>query len=360
MMIKRSTILRWLREDDPVLLNELWQQADTLRHESVGDEVHLRGLVEISNYCVRSCTYCGLRVGHSQLPRYRLSETEILACAHQAVAFGCGTLVMQSGEDYGLEAGWLAELIRRIKAETPLAVTLSLGERHEHEFKLWRQAGADRYLLRFETSNRALYDRIHPPLPGRTSDRPAILKQLRGLGYEIGSGIMIGIPGQTYHDVADDIELFQTLDPDMIGAGPYLPHPDTPLGQNAAQLNAPAGLQVPNTEAMAYRAIALTRMACPKANIPSTTALATLNPDQGRELGLQRGANVVMPNLTPLKYRRLYEIYPAKACILESAENCQRCMMQRIATIGRIRGSGRGDSPSYRERMPVDGKRKQR
>jgi biotin synthase len=341
----RQEIIDWLREDDPGRLEALWRQADLARRENVGDEVHLRGLLEISNHCARDCLYCGLRASSAALPRYRLTADEILEGARQAAAFGYGTVVMQSGEDYSIAADWLAGLIRTIKAETPLAVTLSLSERPDRDLRLWREAGADRYLLRFETSNRLLYDRIHPPLGKLPSDRVALLRHLRGLGYEIGGGVMAGIPGQTYDDLADDIELFAWLDLDMIGVGPFLPHPNTPLGADAAAFMAPEGEQAPNSELMAYKMVALARLACPKANIPSTTALATLNQVEGRELGLQRGANVVMPNLTPVKYRALYEIYPGKACIGETAEACRACLEGRIAAIGRRIGAGRGDSP---------------
>jgi biotin synthase len=172
-----------------------------------------------------------------------------------------------------------------------------------------------------------------------------MLGTLRRLGYEVGSGIMIGIPGQTYDDVADDIELFARLGLDMIGVGPYLRHPDTPLADRAAWPDAPQGQQAPASEEMTYKVIALARLACPRANIPATTALATLNAHAGRELGLRRGANVVMPNLTPPKYRALYEIYPDKACIAETAQSCHYCLGARLAAIGRRPGRGRGDSP---------------
>jgi biotin synthase len=342
--MNRNEILNWLREEDKQRLEDLWRLADTVRHENVGDEVHLRGLIEISNYCVRRCAYCGIRADNRDLKRYRMSETEIMACVRQAVDFGYGTVVMQSGEDYGTRTDWLAGVIRRIKAETPLAVTLSLGERPDEDLIAWREAGADRYLLRFETSNRTLYDRIHPPLAGKRSDRIAILRKLQEVGYEAGSGVMIGIPGQTYEDLADDIELFRRLDLDMIGVGPYIPHPHTPLWQRLAELSAPDGEQVPNTEGMTYKVIALTRLVCPMANIPSTTALATLNKESGRETGLARGANVVMPNLTPPAYRALYEIYPAKACLYETPIHCHGCLQGRILSMGRKIGTGHGDS----------------
>jgi biotin synthase len=275
-----------------------------------------------------------------------MTAGEILECARQAVGFGYGTVVLQSGEDDGIATDWMAALVRRIKAETPLAVTLSVGERPDGDLAAWRDAGADRYLLRFETSDRALYERIHPPAAGRRSDRIAILRTLRELGYETGSGVMIGIPGQTCETLADDILLFRELDLDMIGVGPLIAHPDTPLGQHAAELQARDGQQVPATELMAYKVVALTRIACPWTNIPSTTALASLNRAEGRELGLQRGANVVMPNLTPARYRALYEIYPAKVCISETADDCRGCIRRRIESIGRTIARGPGHSPN--------------
>ena len=164
----------------------------------MGDEVHLRGLIELSNYCVRACGYCGLRAANREIERYRMSADEILDCAGKAREYGYGTVVLQSGEDYGIHTGWMAELVTRIKRETDLAVTLSLGERPDDDLELWRAAGADRYLLRFETSDDELYRLIHPDLPGRRSDRFAILATLKRLGYEAGSGIMVGIPGQTW------------------------------------------------------------------------------------------------------------------------------------------------------------------
>jgi len=350
--MKFGEILAWLRETDPTRLSHLWRLADSTRQQYVGGEVHLRGLIEFSNYCVRLCAYCGLRAPNTALSRYRMSAEEIMACVRQAVSYGYGTVVLQSGEDPGVTKDWLADLVRRIKAETPLAVTLSVGERSDEEFQAWREAGADRYLLRLETSNRALYDRLHPARPGSTSDRIAMLRRLREMGYEIGSGVMIGIPGQTYEDLARDLVLFSELDLDMIGVGPFLVHPDTPLGDPSFRPLVPDGDQVPADELTTYKVIALARLACPRANIPSTTALATLNRRNGRELGLVRGANVLMPNLTPSKYRTLYEIYPNKACIRETAEGCFECVRQRIAAIGRQVGAGPGPSAKDRQKQP--------
>jgi biotin synthase len=331
----KAEILGWLRENDPHRLETLWRRADETRERHVGNAVHLRGLVEISNHCARQCTYCGLRAPNHSIQRYRMEADEILAAANQAVQFGYGTLVMQAGEDYGITAAWMSGVIRRVKSETPLAVTLSLGERTEEELALWREAGADRFLLRFETSDRALFDRIHPPLGGRACDRIALLRRLQALGYETGSGIMVGIPGQTLESIAGDIALFRKLDLDMIGIGPFIPHPQTPLGTVPGE---PVG----DLERLTYKAVALTRLVCPTANIPATTALATINKHNGRELGLKRGANVFMPNLTPQKYRRLYEIYPAKACIDETGQACQSCLTLRIHAIGREIGRGPG------------------
>jgi biotin synthase len=342
-MMRRDEILRWLLEDDETRLEGLWQQADRVRRESVGDEVHLRGLIEISNYCVRQCGYCGLRFGNKELERYRMSKEEILSCVGQAEAYGYGTVVLQSGEDYGIEAEWLSRIIRRVKKETRLAVTLSLGERPDEDLESWRKAGADRYLLRFETSEEGLYQSIHPSLPGKKSDRLAMLQTLKKLGYEAGSGVMIGIPGQTYASLSHDIDLFRELNLDMIGVGPYLPHPRTPLGQGDGRRMTRKEEQVPNTEQMTYKVIALTRIVCPESNIPSTTALATINRERGRELGLMRGANVVMPNLTPQPYRAKYEIYPSKACIREIPSECHSCLHDRIGAIGRKVGTGQGD-----------------
>jgi biotin synthase len=346
-LLTKQELLGWLKETDENRLQQLWAEADRVRREHVGEAVHLRGLIEISNYCVRRCAYCGLRVERTKLARYRMTADEVLASARDAVKFGYGTVVLQAGEDPGWRADEIADVVRRIKSETALAVTLSLGERSPDEWKLWHAAGADRYLLRFETSNRKLYDLIHPAGPGgKLSDRIAMLRELRAIGYEIGSGVMAGIPGQTYDDLARDLETFRELDLDMIGIGPFIPHPDTPLGgkEHGRDVRATADEQPPADELMTLKMVALTRLMCPRANIPSTTALATLNLEQGRELGLQRGANIVMPNVTPLKYRALYEIYPGKACIQEDGAQCSFCLRGRLAAIGRPVGQGPGSA----------------
>ena len=351
-MIERAEILHWLQEDDPERLAGLWRRADDMRRRVMGDEVQLRGLIEVSNHCVRRCAYCGIRAG-SPVTRYRMSPLEIFECALQATALGYGTVVLQAGEDPGLDAETVSETIRAIRKRTPLAITLSLGERDDKELAAWRQDGADRYLLRFETSNRALYDRIHPARGLETSDRIALLGRLRALGYETGGGVMVGLPGQTYESVARDIDLFRELDLDMIGIGPFIPHPQTPLGTGELKPVIEPDEQVPNTELIVYKAVALTRLVRPDANIPSTTALATINKRNGRELGLQRGANVLMPNLTPAKYRKLYEIYPAKACIEETGSACNGCLRMRITAIGRQIAQGPGGRKRHAQERDV-------
>jgi len=342
MTLTRTEVLAWLRETDPARLKKLWGRADRVRRRCVGDAVHRRGLIEISNHCTRSCCYCGLRAANAKAQRYRMSDGEIWSAVKQAVAFGYGTVVLQSGEDPGLGTERIAALVRRIKSETVLAVTLSLGEREPEELCAWREAGADRYLLRFETSDARLFRKIHPNLPGKRTDRLALLEILHSLGYEVGSGVMVGIPGQSYRSLTRDLLTFKDLDLDMIGVGPYLPHPDTPLGAGWQPQDLRAGEQVPADAEMTCKVLALGRLLCPKSNIPSTTALATIDPEQGRELGLRRGANVVMPNLTPTRYRAAYEIYPGKACIAESATACHGCLERRIRALGRCPGLGPG------------------
>jgi len=345
--LDHAGVKAWLREQDPAALAFLWSEADRVRKSRVGDDVHLRGLIEVSSHCIRHCLYCGLRAPSKELDRYRMAEAEILACAQEAFRLGYGSVVLQAGEDPGLTRDFIDGIVRAIKRDTPLAVTLSLGERSDEDLQAWRAAGADRYLLRFETSDPALYKRIHPDLPGVLSDRFAQLSRLRRMGYEIGSGVMVGIPGQTWDTLAADILRFREFDLDMIGVGPFLPSPRTPLGgPDAATFLAEPGDQVPNDELTTLKAVALTRLVCPDANLPSTTALATLDRAQGRELGLRRGANVVMPNVTPVAYRIRYEIYPGKACVNETATVCQGCLEGRIHSLGRRLGKGPGGRSS--------------
>lgn len=337
----RKMILAWLRETSEEKLDTLWRAADDVRRTCVGDAVHLRALVEISNICVRQCAYCGLRAGNAGIERYRMSGGEILQCVREANSLGIGTVVLQGGEDYGLERDWIAEIVRRIKGETPMAVTLSLGERPGRDLEAWRKAGADRYFLRFETSDLDLYGRIHPPRASRPINRIRMLRRLQALGYQTGSGVMIGIPGQSHSSLVNDIVLFRRLDLDMIGVGPWLPHPATPMGSGGALFRCSSD-EVPNSETMACKVIALTRLFCPEANIPSTTALAAVNAENGYEHGLSRGANVIMPNFTPAKYRVKYEIYPKKV-LLSHPKSSVEAIRFRIESLGRGIGTGQGE-----------------
>lgn len=343
--LAKDSVKAWLQESDPRELDRLWQQANEARRNNVGNEVWLRGLIEISNHCVRSCAYCGISQCAPATKKYRMGLKAILVAAKQALDFGFGTIVLQAGEDPGLTGPWMAEAVESIKSKTNLAITLSLGERSETDLKLWRQAGADRYLLRFETSDIELYRQIHPNL-GRQSDRLAQLDSMRLMGYEIGTGVMIGIPGQTWDSLADDLLLFRQFDVDMIGIGPYLEVSGTPLaGELGSRLKSVSGGgQVPNDDLTTLKAIALARLLCPFANIPATTALATINPNDGRSLGLQRGANVVMPNMTPLEYRVLYQIYPGKAGLHETADISSKKIEGQITSLGRTIGRGPGAS----------------
>jgi biotin synthase len=342
--LSREALDFWLRERDEARLTLLWAAADETRRRFVGDEVHLRGLLEISNHCARGCTYCGIRAPNHTVERYRLTAETVLVCARQAQACGYGTLVMQSGEDHGITKEWLSDLLRRIRRDTRLAaITLSLGERPDEDLAAWREAGADRYLLRFETSGADLYRRIHPNLPGKISDRLTMLRRLQAMGYESGTGIMVGLPGQTHASIRADIELFRELDMDMIGVGPYLPHPATPLGQEFARRRAGDDWQpdqAPNSELMTCKVLALTRLARPDANLPATTALSLADRVSGWSHGLQRGANVVMPNLTPTEERARYEIYPEKAAVHETAEVINDQLCDLLAVLKRSAGHG--------------------
>ncbi|HRX85460.1 MAG TPA: [FeFe] hydrogenase H-cluster radical SAM maturase HydE [Phycisphaerae bacterium] len=350
-MLSRATINHWLCEHDPRRLEELWAEADRTRSAWVGDAVHLRGLIEVSNHCVRACHYCGIRAENAGVTRYRLTHEQVMTAARAALAFGCGTVVLQAGEDRGLSAGAVAAMIRGIKALGDIAVTLSLGERSDVEFAQWRAAGADRYLLRIETSNETLYRAVHPPRGRQPSERKAMLARLRALGYAIGSGVLVGLPGQTWSDLADDIVFLEERALDMIGVGPFIAHPATPLGAQPAEAGGTE--QVPADELTTCKVMALARLACPWANIPSTTALSALDPERGRESGLKRGANVVMPNFTPLPYRAFYEIYPGKAACGDEPDRVAERLKDRITRLGRPIAAGRGDAVRPVESAPV-------
>lgn len=338
--MREPDILSWLLERNASRLSELYSTADETRKKNVGEEVHLRGLIEISNFCSENCLYCGIRNENKAVVRYRMDENEILDSARVATGFGYGTVVLQAGEDAGIDAHWLADVVKKLKSGFDLAVTLSMGERHLDDLALWREAGADRYLLRFETSDLRLFNHIHATNCAR-HPRLEKLQQIKALGYETGSGVLVGVPGQTHESLARDICTFRELDLDMVGIGPFVPHPGTPLAAEFARQRSDSGF-VANSEEMVYKVLALTRILCPQANIPSTTALATINSQAGRQNGLNRGANVIMPNVTPGSYRRLYEIYPAKASSTETAGQTNKAVLDMLNSISRPRGKGKG------------------
>ncbi|MHB2149738.1 [FeFe] hydrogenase H-cluster radical SAM maturase HydE [Calditrichota bacterium LG25] len=349
-MLSKKEIIRWLKEKDAQRLETLWLQADRIREQYVGNAVYFRGIIEISNYCARYCTYCGINAGNKTLKRYRLSMDEILTVVQTIERLDYGTVVLQAGEDPALTGEWITELIKRIKNESNLAVTLSLGERTPEELEAWRLAGADRYLLKFETADLRLFNEIHPLRNnGPWKNRLEILHFLKQIGYETGSGIMIGLPGQTYDELAEAILLFQELDLDMIGNGPFIPHPDTPLGKEYERMKN-SDQQAPNDALTTCKVNALTRMVCPTVNIPSTTALATIDRQQGRENGLLRGANVIMPDFTPLPYRQWYEIYPGRLQAYKPPEEQHALLLQMLHKIGRTMGRGKGASLNYLKR----------
>lgn len=290
-----------------------------MRREYCGDTVHIRGIIEFSNVCVRSCLYCGLRKENRALPRYRMTEKQILETVDFIASSGVSTVVLQSGDDPGFPAPAICSIIRRVKSRYPaMAVTLSVGERPRAEYRAFRQAGADRYLLKHETANPRLYEFIHPGqnLEGRL----ATLQYLRGLGFEVGAGMVVGLPGQTLEDLADDILLLKSLNADMAGIGPFIPQKDTPLG------DWPAG-----SLALALKALALARIVAPEANLPATTAVATIDARQGLRKALGCGANVVMCDFTPQIFREHYRIYDGKKRVsLEEARRAIRVIHRRF------------------------------
>lgn len=301
--------------------------ADRVRQAFVGDGVHLRGLIEFSNICRCHCMYCGLRCDNSKIERYRLSPDEIVELADKARGYGYHTVVLQSGEDLQFTAPVLCGIIRRIKA-MDLAVTLSVGERSYEEYQAFREAGADRYLLRIETTDAALYERWDPGMSH--ARRIQCTLDLKKLGYEVGTGTLVGLPGQTPAMIARDILWYQQIDADMVGIGPLIPNSDTPLGKAA-----------PGDWHLTRRMVSLLRLLLPEANIPATTAMETMVP-HGREVILNSGANVVMPNVTEGDFRRKYALYPGKICVADTPADCRACMGGRIRAMGRFVAADKG------------------
>jgi len=299
---------------------ELFAAADRVRLQFVGDEVHLRGLIEFSNICKQNCLYCGLRRDNKNLDRYRLDPDVVIDFARKARDYGYRTMVLQSGEDQGYSLDQMQYIIRKIK-ELDVAITLSVGEKSREEYRAYKEAGADRYLLRIETTDQALYDAMDPGMSH--SNRLRCLRDLKELGFEVGSGSLVGLPGQTLESLADDILFFKEIDADMIGVGPFIPNPDTPL------MDQPGG-----ELELSLKVMAIIRLLLPDINIPATTAMESLNPN-GRVIALGSGANVVMPNVTEGDYRRMYALYPGKICINDTPAHCRSCITGKISGIGR-------------------------
>ena len=276
---------------------DIFKEADAVRKKYVGDGVHLRGLIEFSNICKCNCLYCGLQSSNKHVNRYRLSKDEILNIAKKGVDDGFKTIVLQSGEDEFFNTKLMCEIISEIK-NLGVALTLSIGEKSFEDYKAFKDAGADRYLLRIETTDKNLYKKMHPY--ANFDNRMRCLYDLKKLGYETGTGCLVGLPEETLESLAEDILFFKELDADMIGIGPFIPHPDTPLkNENNGSLD------------LAIKVMAVTRILLKDINIPATTAMESLRSD-GRLLALQSGANVVMPNLTDDCHKKMYEIYPNK------------------------------------------------
>jgi biotin synthase len=330
--------------------NILFRKAASVKEKYVGKKVYFRGLIELSNICSKDCYYCGIRKGNINPQRYSLTDEEVVEAAVFAWKNNFASIVIQAGE---LSSKVFTERIFKLLTDINLAtnnelgITLSLGEQSEETYRRWMEASGRRYLLRIETSNRELYKKLHPA--NATHDfgvRLAALQTLKRLGYQTGTGVMIGLPFQTIEDLADDLLFFRELDIDMAGMGPYIEHEDTPLWQYRDQL-----WEKEERFYMSLKMVALLRIMFKDINIAATTAMQTLDP-QGREKALMAGANVIMPNLTPVKYREGYLLYQDKPCIDEEASQCQHCLEARIKMAGDEIGYGEwGDSPHWHRRL---------
>ncbi|BEH00417.1 [FeFe] hydrogenase H-cluster radical SAM maturase HydE [Bacteroides sedimenti] len=324
----------------------LIKKAYSVKVNTVGRKVHLRGLIEFSNYCRKDCYYCGIRKGNQKINRYSLSDEQVLQVVELARRNGLTGVVLQSGETSSqLFTERVTNLIAKIKEITDpgFRITLSLGEQTPETYRQWFEAGAQRYLLRIETSSEKLYRKIHPDNELHNfKTRLECLKNIQNIGYMAGTGVMIGLPFQTIENLTDDLLFIKERKIDMVGMGPYLEHADTPLYNYK-------DLLMPQTERLklSIRMIAILRIMMPDINIASTTALQSIDPS-GRELGLQAGANVMMPNLTPLKYRSNYLLYDNKPCIDQVADDCLYCLTKRIKMIGEdIAYNDYGDSMHF-------------
>lgn len=315
-LLTHEDVTALLSTNDTAVWNAVYASADSLRKKYVGDAVHLRGLLEFSNYCTRACSYCGLQTHNVNQIRYRMKPEEIIDQAVRITSYGIKTVVMQSGEDPYFTTVMLCDIVREIKSKADTAITLSVGEKTLEEYQALFDAGADRYLLRHETASPELYNKLHPD--SCFEDRIRCIEDLFKTGFQVGIGSMVGLPGQEASDLANDILLLQNYQPDMIGIGPFISNPETPLGKDQS-----------GTIEMTLRMVALARIVCPKAHIPATTATGSIDP-LGREKALRVGANVVMPNFTPQDYKIHYTIYPNKRCLDEEGHKCNFCIRAMI------------------------------
>ncbi len=328
---------------------KLFAHAAKIKAELLGNKVYFRGLIELSNICSKNCYYCGIRLDNKKVHRYFVGEEEVIEAAAYAFENGYGSIVLQSGERTDkVFVDSIYNLLTRIKtlSDGKLGITLSLGEQSEETYKKWFELGAHRYLLRIETSNRELYYKLHPQNAHHDFEaRLDCLKTLRSIGYNVGSGVMIGLPFQQIEHLADDLQFFDDMDIDMAGMGPYIEHEDTPLYAFKEQL-------MPKEERfqLALKMVAILRIIMKDINIAATTAMQTLD-KQGREKALMVGANIIMPNLTPLKYREDYLLYEDKPCIDEEASECKNCLEARIHIAGSEIGYNEwGDSLHFKKR----------
>ncbi len=305
----------------------LYKSANEVRKQYKGDFVHLRALIEFTNICKNDCFYCGLRCSNKKIERYRLNDNEIINCVKLAVNAGFKTVVLQGGEDIYFNTDKICSLIRQIK-KYDIALTLSIGERSRDEYKAFKEAGADRYLMRIETTDKELYKKLHPNMS--FENRLACLYYLKESGFETGTGCLVGLPNQSVESLANDILFFKELNADMIGIGPFIPHPQTPLkDENKDNFD------------MALKVMATVRLLMPDINIPATTAMESIR-ENGRIIALNSGANVVMPNMTDTQYRSKYELYPNKICINDSPDKCINCIKAKIISAGRTVSLSKG------------------
>lgn len=309
----------------------LFKEADRIRREHYGEDVYIRGLIEFTNYCKNNCYYCGIRAGNKNAIRYRLTKEEILDCAAEGYTLGFRTFVLQGGEDAYFNDDIICDIVYSIREKYPdCAITLSIGEKSKDSYKAYFSAGANRYLLRHETATLEHYNKLHPHTMSLDA-RKKCLYDLKDIGYQVGSGFMVGSPYQTTENLVADLNFLKELSPDMIGIGPYITHKETPFAAFKS-----------GTLELTLRMIAILRIMFPYALIPATTALGSIHPE-GRELGLKSGANVVMPNLSPVRVRKLYDLYENKICTGDEAAECRMCLERRVSDAGYKIVTHRGD-----------------